>query len=515
MALAPDQELTINRSRDWRELPLTPEDYFLFSRVEALMGTVGPTVGQVIAASGQPPDKAAAILERLVTLGLLSVGDGFPEAPRARAVSGPTLRQSDDLRERARNRRRGLLEAQLRVVRREGEGAVEKASVEKPSEVTSSSAHDESLPTPKAAAAPANQQELRSILDVVPPAAADDPRLRTDIAIPIDLQRKLLGVRDNLRKIDHFELLGLDPVDDPKAIRRAYHVVSRGFHPDAFYGKELGSFRQVLDDLFRRTRASFEFLGDAARRRALVEVHEGRLREHQAELEAERRRAAADRAAAEAAEQREVEAAAREAREARDARDRERKQKQLDRAGLIRRQQARHYASEANDAIEAGRHGNAASLFRLAMEMDPDEPAYEQRWRECLAIARAQRAELSYERAKQARAAGRNDEAARQFAEAADADPSLRNTTDAAAALAEYDPQRAREFALAALEALEAGRSRGQRYDERTLVRTHLACARAFLAAGQVHTAREQAERAHALAPSEHTRALLNAINLA
>jgi hypothetical protein len=110
---------------------------------------------------------------------------------------------------------------------------------------------------------------------------------------------------------------------------------------------------------------------------------------------------------------------------------------------------------------------------------------------------------------------GHAADAARLFTEAAEAEPSLRNLTEAAAALADTAPQRARELALAALESLLASQSQGAKIDDKTAARTHLACARAFLAAGQLHSAREQAERAHALAPSEQTRGLLQAIKLA
>jgi hypothetical protein len=110
---------------------------------------------------------------------------------------------------------------------------------------------------------------------------------------------------------------------------------------------------------------------------------------------------------------------------------------------------------------------------------------------------------------------GKLQTAARCFAEAADADPSLRNLTEAAATVAEIDPARARDYALAALETLQQAKAKGARIDTKTVAAVHHACGRAFLAAGQVASAREQADRAHALAPSDKTRTLLNSIKLA
>jgi curved DNA-binding protein CbpA len=503
MELVPELVLTVNRARDLRELPLTPEDFFLFSRVEALTGSMGPTVAEVVAASGQPPAAARSILERLIELGALTTSQRAQSSSRPRAPATASG-AGEELRQRALERRRGMLEAQLRVVKREHEPSASQDAAP-------------SLPAAKAQVAKAQTADkpLHPILESIPPVTETDPRLRSEIPISVDLQRRLLAVRDNLRRIGHFELLGLDPTDDTRALRRAYHVASRDFHPDSFYGKDIGDFRQVLDDLFRRARASFEFLGDASRRRALVEVHEGSVAEQRADVEAEQRQRAEQERAAEEARAQAAADEAREAREAREQRDRERKHRLRDRMNDQRHQQARTHADQAEAELAAGKHGAAATFFRLAHTLDPDRTEYEQKWRESLATARRQRAELCFDRGREALRSGRIDDAARLFTEAADADPNLRNLSEAAGVVAETDPARARELALAALEALQGAPSQGLKIDSKTAARTHHACARAFLAAGQLHSAREQAERAHALAPTEQTRALLNTIKLA
>ncbi|PRQ04027.1 DnaJ domain protein [Enhygromyxa salina] len=360
--------------------------------------------------------------------------------------------------------------------------------------------------------------EIRSILDEVEPVAESDPRLRHDAAVDLERQRRLLALRDRLRHVGHFELLGIDPVDDPKMIRRAYHAVSREFHPDSFYGKNVGTFRSVLDDLFRRARASYEFLLDDEQRKPLVEAHDAQLRaardrreREQAEAKA-RAEAAAERARVRA--EAEAAEAAQKAQDVRAKRDQQRQNRIRDRALAQRRKQAKKHADQAAREQEVGRHGAAATLFRLAFEQDPSKPEYEQMWRESLGIARRQRADSSYEQGREARKAGRVHEAARCLALAADADPSLRNLAEAAGAMAEVNAQRGRELAMAALESLQQAKARGSQLDERTVATVHQACARAFLAAGQHASAREQAERAHELSPSNQTRTLLNSIKL-
>ncbi len=112
MALGPEQVLTINRGRDVRQLPLTPEDFFVFSRIEALTGVQGPTLADVVTASGLPAANAQTIIERLIGFWVIRVGQA--EAPPTRAPRA----EVDTTRQRARERRREQLEAQLRVMTR-------------------------------------------------------------------------------------------------------------------------------------------------------------------------------------------------------------------------------------------------------------------------------------------------------------------------------------------------------------------------------------------------------------
>lgn len=506
MGLEPDVRLVVNREVDLRKLPLTPIEFFIYSRVEALGGAEPPTVADVVAASGQPREAAHEALQKLIGHGVLELSSQPPPTP---VELGEPSRAGGGLRERARTRRRGLLEAQMRMTREAAER----------SEGGPVNDEEPSLPTPRAERHPAESSpKVRSILDEVEPVGEADPRLQPSAKVDLDRQRRLLALRDRLRHIGHFELLGIEPVDDPKAIRRAYHVISREFHPDSFYGQDLGGFRGVLDDLFRRARASYELLLDDAQRKPIVDAHLAQVRaEHdrhdreQAEA-AVRTEAAAERARIQA----EAQAAAdkKTAEDERATRDTQRQHRIRDRALGVRRKQAAKQAEQARKEQDVGRHGTAATLFRLAHEQDPSNTEYEQLWRESLTIARRQRADKSFEQGVTARRAGRPQEAAHHLGRAAEVDPTLRNLTEAASAVSEVDPIRGREFAIAALETMQQAKARGLEFDTRTVGEVHLACAIAFLAVGQTASAKEQAERAHQIAPSNQTRTLLNSLKL-
>ncbi len=60
--------------------------------------------------------------------------------------------------------------------------------------------------------------------------------------------------------IDHYELLGVPRNADVKSIRAAYYELVRVFHPDRFYGKQLGSFEAPLAHVFPKFTEAYEVL---------------------------------------------------------------------------------------------------------------------------------------------------------------------------------------------------------------------------------------------------------------
>ncbi|MFN3198163.1 MAG: hypothetical protein ACE366_07065 [Bradymonadia bacterium] len=68
--------------------------------------------------------------------------------------------------------------------------------------------------------------------------------------LPETLQTEVLFLLGNLASIDHFELFGIEPTDERRLIKRGFFSFSKRFHPDRHYGKDLGSFKDLLQQLF-------------------------------------------------------------------------------------------------------------------------------------------------------------------------------------------------------------------------------------------------------------------------
>lgn len=94
-----------------------------------------------------------------------------------------------------------------------------------------------------------------------PAAALYDPG-ELDERIDIDLPRKR-RILDKFYRLDsasHYELLDVDSAADKKTIKNAYYQAVGTFHPDKYFGKDLGSFKPKLEKVFARLTEAHDVL---------------------------------------------------------------------------------------------------------------------------------------------------------------------------------------------------------------------------------------------------------------
>lgn len=105
--------------------------------------------------------------------------------------------------------------------------------------------------------------------------AAPPPRRPVRAAAPLDdiglsaEERERIDVFvEGIDEKDAFALLEISPAADAREVKRAYFRLSKEFHPDRYYGKELGPYRDKLSLIFRAAKGAFELLSDKSRREA-------------------------------------------------------------------------------------------------------------------------------------------------------------------------------------------------------------------------------------------------------
>lgn len=259
-----------------------------------------------------------------------------------------------------------------------------------------------------------------------PPSGALDPQCD----LPEAFQHEVLFLLSTLATVDHFELFGIEPTADRREIKRGFFSFSKRFHPDCYFGKALGRFGDLLQQLFEYGNAVHDaLLKHDALREAYARAVEARNTRHleltgaarpkaeptQVETPARRRtptgpithpieglrRPSPDepptgpitdrkaRLREIAAKRRRVEAPTTGPKAPIDKSDLEarlqaRKQARRDRqAGLpaelkARLAQAEGYYQEAMKHIAAERPVQGASLLRMALSLDPRNTAYQE-----------------------------------------------------------------------------------------------------------------------------------------
>jgi len=449
-------------SADW---PLSPVEFFVLSRIDGKT-----SVADVLHTSGLSTTDAETALRRLVELGLVIVGPPLESA-------GPP--RPSPARQRA-------LQSQLAAARA---AAIAPPEPRRP-------------PTPEPVVELPPEEPLPVVM-----VGPGDERLEHGIALSPVQQRKVLALFDRLLELSPFELLGIRPTDDIKAIRRAYHSTSRELHPDAYFGQELGRFRPILDALFRRATQAQEALQHEEVRAPFLDAEIARKSEvrHRAAMVAVKERQAAEIAQAQA----DAEAAAR-----RHDREIVRARRQRERLQHSVREKIEAFLRDASAAEGAGNLASAANIYRLALQLHPGDAEIRGHWERCRDEARRRRAEEAFSRAMMYRDIGHSVEALPLLVEAAEAHPTVLHLAWAAEAVGATDPVKARDFALQAMDRL-AGEPETVRTARKPseLAAVHVMLARAFVAAGQMHTAREQAKNAEALRPGDpEVKALLKSI---
>lgn len=64
----------------------------------------------------------------------------------------------------------------------------------------------------------------------------------------------------------HYDVLGVSPDCAREVVRLAYFELSKRFHPDAYWRRNLGAYKPRVEEIFRALTAAFEVLSDPRRR---------------------------------------------------------------------------------------------------------------------------------------------------------------------------------------------------------------------------------------------------------
>jgi hypothetical protein len=178
---------------DLRGLPISPAEAFVVSRIDG-----ATTILEIAEETSKPVEEVLELFERLVARGAIALDEPAPAQERRHSPS-PGPRPS---------------------------GAFRLAPI----------------------------VETRAVGEHKHPAASLYDPAELDEAVDIDLarRRRILDLYYRLDQLNHYQLFGVDPTVDKKAIKGAYFEVVNVFHPDRYFGKNVGSFKPKLEKVFAR-----------------------------------------------------------------------------------------------------------------------------------------------------------------------------------------------------------------------------------------------------------------------
>lgn len=88
----------------------------------------------------------------------------------------------------------------------------------------------------------------------------DTGELDEDVDIDPKVRTYVLEMHGRLKGLSHYEALGVSRQADVKAVKRAYFNAVGMIHPDRYFGKQLGSFKPKMEQIFARLTDAYDTL---------------------------------------------------------------------------------------------------------------------------------------------------------------------------------------------------------------------------------------------------------------
>ena len=94
-----------------------------------------------------------------------------------------------------------------------------------------------------------------------PASPIDEEVFDDSLELDLSVQRRILEFEACL-VLPYCEILGVASNAQPKIVKRAYFKLSREFHPDRYFRREIGEYGARLERIFKKVLEAYEILSD-------------------------------------------------------------------------------------------------------------------------------------------------------------------------------------------------------------------------------------------------------------
>ena len=213
-------------------LPLAPVEGFVLSRIDAVANLV-----DIADLTSLDLAEVTRIIDKLILLGAVEWADGTVHLPRTSAKSVAPPRPTAP-------RPSQLPPAKVSEVR-SSPPAADPDAQRRPAPASAP-------PAPSVAKAPS------PVADATPaaPAATSD-----GIELAPERRKRIDDLYVAIDLLDHYQMLGISHRAGKPEVRSAYFELSKVFHPDTAFRKNVGNYRQKMEAIFKRLTEAYEVLG--------------------------------------------------------------------------------------------------------------------------------------------------------------------------------------------------------------------------------------------------------------
>lgn len=95
----------------------------------------------------------------------------------------------------------------------------------------------------------------------------DDELLSVDVDLNDQLRREVICLHEQLGQMSHYDLFGLPPDAGRKDIKKAYFRMSKRYHPDKFFRKDVDVFGSMVETIFKEITKAYRTLSNKRKRK--------------------------------------------------------------------------------------------------------------------------------------------------------------------------------------------------------------------------------------------------------